>query len=259
MLRRFINANIAACDWIEDRLPKRFTRSLHALHERATNRLMNASPGGVVMDVGGGHLCPFAAGRDPSMGIRIIAVDISETQLRRNQAVDWKVAGDACRPLPLRDGAVDLVVTRSVLEHLPDNEAFVAETARVTRPGGAGVHVFPARFAPFAVINQLVPDRVARAVLHFVFPHWKSECGFPAHYHRCTADEMTAQMRRHGMEIEEIHLRYYQSIYFKFLLPLYLVSLAYDLAVWACDLRLLACQVLLVVRKPALDHPPQHG
>jgi SAM-dependent methyltransferase len=256
MLRRFIDANKSACDWVEDRLPRTFTRSLHALHEKATARLLNQAEGGVVMDVGGGHLCPFAARREPGRGIRILALDISETQLRHNEVVDWKLVGDACRPLPLKDGTLDLVVSRSVLEHLPDTAAFVAEAARVTRSGGAGVHVFPARWAPFAVINRMIPDRVAKAALHYLFPQWKSECGFPAYYRHCTADDMAALMRSHGLEIEEMAVRYYQSIYFKFFLPLYLASLAYDLAVWALDLRPLACQVLMVVRK---GQPAQHG
>ena len=51
-------------------------------------------------------------------------------------------ATPACRraanlvALPLADGAVDLVVSSQVVEHLWDQDAFVAECARVLRPGG---------------------------------------------------------------------------------------------------------------------------
>jgi SAM-dependent methyltransferase len=36
--------------------------------------------------------------------------------------------------------AVDVVFTNSVLEHLPDLDRFLAECARITKPGGYGVH-----------------------------------------------------------------------------------------------------------------------
>ncbi|MFY9344403.1 MAG: methyltransferase domain-containing protein [Planctomycetota bacterium] len=40
----------------------------------------------------------------------------------------------------LPDRSVDLVVTQSVLEHLSDVDAVFAELARITRPGGFGIH-----------------------------------------------------------------------------------------------------------------------
>ena len=45
------------------------------------------------------------------------------------------VRGDAGR-LPLRNGSVDAVVVLDALHHLPEQEAALAEAARVLRPGG---------------------------------------------------------------------------------------------------------------------------
>jgi SAM-dependent methyltransferase len=47
--------------------------------------------------------------------------------------------------LPLADGAVDVVVSSQVLEHLWDQDAFVAECARVLRHGGLLVATTPNR------------------------------------------------------------------------------------------------------------------
>jgi SAM-dependent methyltransferase len=44
--------------------------------------------------------------------------------------------GDALQ-LPFPDGEFDRVVAAEVLEHIPDDEAAIAELARVLRPGGA--------------------------------------------------------------------------------------------------------------------------
>jgi SAM-dependent methyltransferase len=42
--------------------------------------------------------------------------------------------------LGLPDASVDLIVSSSVLEHLRDIDASLAELARITRPGGCGIH-----------------------------------------------------------------------------------------------------------------------
>ncbi len=42
--------------------------------------------------------------------------------------------------LPLASGAVDLIVSHSTLEHIVDVDAAIAELARITAPGGRGVH-----------------------------------------------------------------------------------------------------------------------
>ncbi len=49
------------------------------------------------------------------------------------------------------------------MEHLHDNAAFSRKFARALRPGGVMVHTFPCKFAPFALIDQLLPNRRAAA------------------------------------------------------------------------------------------------
>lgn len=45
--------------------------------------------------------------------------------------------------IPLRDGAVDGVISSHVLEHIPDDERAMAELARVVRPGGWAIILVP--------------------------------------------------------------------------------------------------------------------
>jgi SAM-dependent methyltransferase len=46
---------------------------------------------------------------------------------------------------PFPDASFDVIVSNQVGEHVADLNLFVAENARVLRPGGVGVHVFPTR------------------------------------------------------------------------------------------------------------------
>src|SRR5581483_8686594 len=60
------------------------------------------------------------------------------------------VAGDA-RAIPLRDGAVDVVVSFETIEHLYEHDRFVAEIKRVLRPGGVAIVSTPERdvYSPY--------------------------------------------------------------------------------------------------------------
>jgi ubiquinone/menaquinone biosynthesis C-methylase UbiE len=204
----------------------------------------------VVVDVGGGKACPFAHFRKEGSRTRIVAVDCSEEELRENEDVDEKVVADVTRGLPFPDASVDMVVSRSVLEHLRDVRSFVAEARRVLKEGGYFIHLFPCRFAPFAVINRALPHAVSRKILYSLVPETKGIGGFPAVYRDCYHSAMRRVLEDGGFEIEEMITSYYQSPYFSFFLPLYLLSAAYEALVRALGAKNL-CAYLLVVAKKA--------
>ena len=87
-----------------------------------------------LLDVGGGSGRAAAALTGPD----ITVVDASVGMLsraRRGRGLSG-VAGDAGR-LPFRDESVDAVTIVDAFHHLPDQDAALAEAARVLAPGGA--------------------------------------------------------------------------------------------------------------------------
>ncbi|MDB5067018.1 MAG: methyltransferase protein [Chloroflexi bacterium] len=90
-----------------------------------------------VLDVGcGTGILATRIGED-GRGARVVGCDLSMGMLRRAAARvrgAW-VQGDALR-LPLRDGALDAVVSTQAFHFLPDRRAALAEFHRVLRPGG---------------------------------------------------------------------------------------------------------------------------
>jgi SAM-dependent methyltransferase len=241
--------NSRFCDWVEERLPASFTRSLLYLHERTVSEAMNARSGLHILDVGGGAKAPFASHRIPSLATWIIGTDILEDQMRENGVVDARVVADACRGLPFHDESLDMVITRSVMEHLPDNQRFLNECRRVLRRGGLAFCVMPSRRAPFALLNRVMPEKLKRALLFTFFPQWRDDCGFPALYDRCAWPDMPNAFKAAGFTIERIELRYYQSVYFKFLVPLFLLSVFYDFVLWGLSARRLCSQMFIVARR----------
>ena len=116
----------------------RSARRARAEIERLLGRPLRA--GEVVLDAGCGTGWLAAGLRRAAPHVHAIGADLSWGMLgRARSAGAWPlVQGDAQR-LPIRDGSVDVVVSRGVLHHLPDVPAALAEWRRVLRPGGAVV------------------------------------------------------------------------------------------------------------------------
>jgi SAM-dependent methyltransferase len=248
MLRRFFDSNRRASAWLEARLPQA-REDLFETYEHTVARYMNARQGQLVADVGGGKNCPFARLRDASNGSRIVAVDISADEISQNRDVDEARVADIMRRLPFAPGEVDLVVSRSVLEHLTDLEAFVAASKGVLKSGGYFIHLVPSRYAPFAVINRAIPKQLSKRIVYFLHPQTVGICGFPAFYDRCYHSALVGLLGAYGFTVEETKVSYYQSRYFNFFLPAYALSSLYELAVRATGQRDLGAYVLIVARK----------
>jgi ubiquinone/menaquinone biosynthesis C-methylase UbiE len=248
MFRRFLDANRRVSHRLEGHLPQA-REDLYDTYEVTVARFMNARPNQLVVDVGGGKTCPFAKYRRPELGTRIVAVDVSEEEIRANRDVDEMRVGDVMQNLPFADSEADMIVSRSVVEHLASLDAFLATSARVLKPGGAFVHLFPGRFAPFTMINRALPNWLSRRVLFFFHPTAVGIGGFPAYYDRCYYTAVERSLNAHGFELDECRISYYQSRYLNFFFPAYVVSAAYELIVRAIGWRNLGAYLLIVARK----------
>lgn len=243
---RFCDVNRRLSSALENRLPLLFRQHLHTLYKYEVAELVNRRPGQVVVDIGGGKDCPFLPFVNYPDANLIISVDCSPDELHANSCVDNKVVADAAAPrLPFRDASVDLIVSRSVMEHLHDNAAFFENCARALRPGGTQIHTFSCKFAPFSLLNQLIPNRAARYLLSLFHPQWQADCGFPAFYNRCYFSATRRLLERNGFKDAQFTFRYYQAIYFNFFFPLYALMVGYDLLVWRLRIRNLAGGVLV--------------
>lgn len=87
---------------------------------------------------------------------RQIVIDVGCGNYRMDENViaadlfDYDAVDVVCdlEALPFRDDSVDAFVSRSVLEHIPDNSLVIEQFARCTRPGGVSMHLIPFLF-PF--------------------------------------------------------------------------------------------------------------
>lgn len=248
--RTFIDRNKRLSALTRNRLPPHWIgEDLKTVQERLVPDLIQRLERPLVIDIGGGRHCAFAARTPLDNGTTLVAMDISEEELRLNRDVALRVAADATRPLPLRDASVDLIVSRSVIEHLEDTRTHIAHVYRCLRKGGYLVSVFPSRYSPFALINRAMGNRAARDTLFYFHPNFKGACGFKAYYDRCYYTAFKDMLEAEGFTLVDIRVRYFQSLYYDFFYPAFLLSLAYDLTIRAAGVKNLGAQILVVARK----------
>jgi SAM-dependent methyltransferase len=241
--------NRRVCGRVERLLPQAKDDLFKQYVQTITGLIGSRCGKATVLDVGGGKQCPFAAHEGIAGSATIIAVDISPDELEDNHHVDAKVVADIEHGLPFRSRSIDLITSRSVLEHISDVGRFVQQAGEALKPGGYWVHLFPSKFSLFALINQLLPNSYSRALLYTFRPETRGICGFPAHYNRCYYSGIRRELLRNGLDLVVAKASYYQSPYFNFFFPLFAVSALYEVLAKLLRLRNLAAYLLVVARK----------
>jgi ubiquinone/menaquinone biosynthesis C-methylase UbiE len=200
-----------------------------------------------VLDVGAGKAWHFPRHLKDRLGLRLTGVDISGEEIRENDMLDQKVVSDVVEALPFPAESFDLITVRWGIEHFADNDAFLAHCQRCLRRQGAFVAVFPSKFAPFAILNRILPSRIARTLLLQLRP--ESQGGFKAYYDRTTYAAFSKALEKNGFVVTYYYPTFFSSGYFKSIFPLYVLSLGYDLFRFVIGVRSLASFHLFVAEK----------
>ncbi|SDG37813.1 Methyltransferase domain-containing protein [Lentzea fradiae] len=119
-------------------------------HEAAYLHLIGHCADAVVLEAGCGE--GYGAQLIRTVARRVIALDYDEltSQHVASTYPQLDVLRGNLAMLPLRDESVDVVANLQVIEHLWDQEGFLAECRRVLRPGGTLIVTTPNRltFSP---------------------------------------------------------------------------------------------------------------
>jgi SAM-dependent methyltransferase len=198
----------------------------------------------LVLDIGGGQQCFLASRKIYEK--RVICLDIQMRQLSANCDVDYLIMGDALS-IPLADYSVDLVISRSFIEHVPSVGTFFQEANRVLKKGGYLISVFPCKLALFAVINQFLPEYLSKKALHHFVASGENELGFKAYYNKCYFTGINNLLNKNGFKVLDIKDYHFSSAYFEFFLPFFMLSCLYEI----CTQRFknLASYLLIIAKK----------
>lgn len=159
-----------------------------------------------VCDIGGGAN-PIIAPRDvPRLAVEYTLLDVSETELAKAPEEMGRYVADIAAPSFSSPHVFDLVISRTVLEHVADPAQFHRNVFAMLRPGGYALHLYPTLYALPFVVNRLLPEFAVRQLLLRAQPFRTAEGHhgkFPALYRWCRGPTRRQRRRleRVGYEI----------------------------------------------------------
>lgn len=153
-------------------------------HLRRIDRLLSIRPGDRILEVGcgQGHLTKAIAKR----GLDVTGIDANSQapEIAGNGLVRHMVA----EALDFNDASFDFVISVHAIEHIPPLDRALAEMARVLKPGGKALLIYPAE--PIKGLYA-IPTSI---ILHGT--PWKAR---EVHCHKLTPSKVRAMFEPLGM------------------------------------------------------------
>lgn len=191
----------------------------YAILEREA--LKHLHTGCVLLDAGCGHNAPLLRKLSPLVK-RAIGVDACECDV---EGVEY-IRGDLARTgLPYE--SVDVVVSRSVLEHLPEPITIFTELRRILRSGGRFIFLTPNRWDYASVAAMSIPNRVHPYLVRRLTG--RKECDtFPTFYRANTDGAIRRLAGAAGFEVDSIRYLNQYPEYFRRMPLLFRAGVAYE-------------------------------
>ena len=246
ILRTLIDANVRWSRATERRLRLRTDKTLWRQFEQEADALLRALPdGATVLDLGGGRRCVYAGSVQPRGRLKLIAVDVSPSELALNNDVAETRVADVAAGLPMPTASVDMMLSRALLEHVADVPAAIGHMARVLKPGGVTLHLVPCRYSLFGITARLLPFQPLVRVLHLVMPWTRGQVEFAVHYDHCYPQALEAEFRAAGFANVESWITWAQPGYFEAAYPAFLLHAVYEWVVRKLKVRKLAAYTVI--------------
>lgn len=151
--------------------------------------------------------------------------------------------------MPLADGSVDLIMSRSVFEHLTEPEAVYREMARLLKPGGHLVFLTANMWDYGTLVARLIPNSLHGKVVRWTEGRAEEDT-FPVAYKTNTRSDVERLAQSSGFKVKRFD---YLSQYPNYLLfngPLFLLGTAYEKLISRHEaLRFLRGWILVTLQK----------
>jgi len=245
LLRRIVRSNRAASVWIAQRFPRIFANPQPSYHATLLDRVaghMNNDKPGTVLEAGGVDRPVL----DRSPDYEFIGLDIDERP-DCARLYDRFIVQSIEAPLPQK---VDMIISFTLLEHVPDNKASVRVMFDGLTTGGTTHHYVPSGLHPYSLALRAVGPRLQRRLIPILRPGTEEVTGYPAFFDRCTPNAMTRAFHEAGFTEIDVRPFFRANDYFAFFTPLFVFVTLFENACSWLDLQALASGFVISARKP---------
>lgn len=208
--------------------------------------LGQVQPGQHVLDAGCGRYLKFCL--ELSGVAHMIGIDLETVLETDNCAPPFGVRGDV-NDLPFRSAHFDMVISRSVIEHLQDPGQVFGEFFRVLKPGGSIVVITPNKYDYVSLIAAVTPYRLHRALVSRIF-HVSADDVFPTLYRANTISSMRKSLVATGFVNVHVDAVNHYPAYLSFSPVLYRLGILYERLTSTKPLKGLRSSLLCVAQKP---------
>jgi len=218
------------------------------IYNKTVASYANAKRNQTIIDAGCGTKTTFVKFCKTSINNKIIGIDLSINAFE-NKDVDEVIITNLETDLPFSENSIDIISSSSVVEHLKDVETFVKNCSLILKPGGIFINLFSNRYAPFALLNYLLPEKISRKLLYFFRESMRTKRRYRVYYNKCTYNQFNQLLQKYNFEMVNTYFNYYQSFYFDFFFPLFIASAIYEIILSAVKNKNLCSHMIIIAKK----------
>jgi ubiquinone/menaquinone biosynthesis C-methylase UbiE len=206
-------------------------------------------PGGRLLDAGCGRYLEFS--RELASDVQVVGIDLEEQLDTRNGLSPFAVRGNL-ETLPFSADSFDLVISRSVVEHLEKPFEVFQEFHRVLKPGGKVILSTPNKFDYVSIVAALTPYRWHRVMVGKMTGVREDDV-FPTLYRANSLSSLGSQLRAAGFKERVLKAINHYPSYLMFSPILFRLGALYEKVTSLACLENLRGTLLCVFEKDA--HP----
>ena len=221
MLKKFVSINRLCATWLERKCPTIFVSPSYKseLEDRILSDIGYLKPE-IILEVGGIDR-PLL---NKSIEYLYVGLDI-EQQPSCYRVYDRFIVQTIEEPV---DILADMVISITLLEHVPDNSRAIRTIYDALKPGGVTHHYVPSKWHPYSIALRMVGPTLQKKLIAILRPAAKDVTGYPAFFNHCSVADMRKLMLRSGFSEVDVKSFYRASDYFAFFLPAYILVVIFE-------------------------------
>ena len=134
----------------------------------------------------------------------------------------------------------DLIISITLLEHVPNNESSFSSIYSSLKPGGKTHHYVPSKWHPYSVALRILGPTLQKRLIPILRPGAEDVTGYPAFFNRCSVRSMSKVLMECGFVDIDVKAYYRANDYFAFFTPLFLIVTVFENICRKLDLNVFA-------------------